>query len=264
LLARPALLARFEEPGLQVVKSHVAGQFCVQELGQEEFIEFLRHQLVNRRRSGEAREAPRGVLRGLAALGVLAAAGLCGFLLLQPILKVGEPLASAATGALTTGASSTSPILPAEIARDAPAQIMPASRLTEDVPNGAAQPPGVPEATTTPATPVPAQPVGGPRMPQAEIAALVTRGDSFLNAGDIASAQLFYERAADAGDGSAALRLAATFDPAFLGRTGIRGVRGDPDKAASWYRRARELDAIASAPKSAAQRGLEEPVDPAR
>ena len=74
---------------------------------------------------------------------------------------------------------------------------------------------------------------------------LVARGDGFLSAGDIASARPFYERAADAGDGPAALRLGATFDPAFLGRVGVRGIPGDPDQASSWYRRARELGGAA-------------------
>ena len=52
----------------------------------------------------------------------------------------------------------------------------------------------------------------------------MARGDSFLGAGDIASARLFYERAADAGDGHAALRLGATFDPDFLDRAGMRSI----------------------------------------
>ena len=83
--------------------------------------------------------------------------------------------------------------------------------------------------------------------PSAEIAALVSRGDGFLRAGDITSARLFYERAADAGNASAALRLGATFDPGFLSRAGIRGITGDPAQAASWYRRARELGDAAAA-----------------
>jgi hypothetical protein len=85
------------------------------------------------------------------------------------------------------------------------------------------------------------------RLLPTEIVALVTRGDGFLTAGDIASARLFYERAADAGNGSAALRLGATFDPGFLSRAGIRGITGDPAQAASWYRRARELGDAAAA-----------------
>jgi len=75
----------------------------------------------------------------------------------------------------------------------------------------------------------------------------VTRGDALLGTGDIASARLFYERAADAGDGAAALRLGATFDPNFLGRTGIRGTPSDSDQAAYWYRRARDLGDTAAA-----------------
>jgi TPR repeat protein len=80
-----------------------------------------------------------------------------------------------------------------------------------------------------------------------DVAALVTRGDAFLSAGDIASARLFYERAADAGDSTAALRLGATFDPKFLGRAGLHGNPGDPAQAESWYRRARDLGNAAAA-----------------
>jgi TPR repeat protein len=69
----------------------------------------------------------------------------------------------------------------------------------------------------------------------------VARGDAFLDTGDIASARLFFERAADAGDGRAAMRMAVTYDAAFLDRAGLRGVRGNPERTAFWYRRAREL-----------------------
>jgi hypothetical protein len=75
-----------------------------------------------------------------------------------------------------------------------------------------------------------------------QITDLLARGDSFLHAGDVASARLFYERAADAGDWQAAMRMGATFDPAFLSRAGVRTV-GDPAKAQSWYRHALDLDA---------------------
>jgi TPR repeat protein len=69
----------------------------------------------------------------------------------------------------------------------------------------------------------------------------MARGDAFLSEGDIASARLFFQRAADAGDSRAAMRMAVTFDAAFLDRAGVHGVRGDPEQAAFWFRRAREL-----------------------
>jgi hypothetical protein len=71
-----------------------------------------------------------------------------------------------------------------------------------------------------------------------EVAELLERGDTFLQRGDIASARLFYERAANAGNGRAALQLGAIFDPAFLGR-GL--VRGDIATARLWYQYARDL-----------------------
>jgi TPR repeat protein len=62
-----------------------------------------------------------------------------------------------------------------------------------------------------------------------------------LGMGDVTSARLFYERAADAGDNTAALRLGATFDPAFLARARLGPVAADLNKAGQWYRRARDL-----------------------
>jgi TPR repeat protein len=70
---------------------------------------------------------------------------------------------------------------------------------------------------------------------------LLARGDAFMQARDIASARLLYERAADAGNGRAALRMGESFDPAFLGRIGVYRNIGDRLRALSWYRRARDL-----------------------
>jgi hypothetical protein len=81
----------------------------------------------------------------------------------------------------------------------------------------------------------------GPRLPAEDMGALLARGDTLLSVGDVVSARLFYERAADAGGGVAAIRLGETFDPLFLDRVHLRGVRGDPGAALFWYRRARDL-----------------------
>ena len=37
------------------------------------------------------------------------------------------------------------------------------------------------------------------------------------------------------------MRMAVTYDAAFLERAGLHGLGGDPERAAFWYRRAREL-----------------------
>jgi hypothetical protein len=78
----------------------------------------------------------------------------------------------------------------------------------------------------------------------AEIDELLARGDAFLRMGDVASARLFYERAADAGNGQGAMRMGATFDPSFLGRAGSRGAQGDPVQARAWYRKALDLSMV--------------------
>ena len=86
------------------------------------------------------------------------------------------------------------------------------------------------------------------RLPDRQLAELLARGDVFLRAGDIASARLFYERAADGGDGQAALWMGATFDPAFLASAGLHNLRGDPAKARLWYHRALGLGASEAQP----------------
>ena len=75
------------------------------------------------------------------------------------------------------------------------------------------------------------------------MAGLLARGDTLLSVGDVASARLFYERAAGAGGGLAAIRLGETFDPLFLDRVHLSGVRGDPAAASFWYHRARDIGA---------------------
>ena len=62
-----------------------------------------------------------------------------------------------------------------------------------------------------------------------------------LNTGDVGSARLFYQRAADSGNGEAALRLGETYDPNFIEWAKLTFVRADPAAALFWYQRAQEL-----------------------
>jgi len=89
-----------------------------------------------------------------------------------------------------------------------------------------------------------AHPLADLRSSASEFAALVRRGDAFLTSGDITSARLFYERAADAGSGRAALQLGATFDPIILGYVRAGSGLADPAQALSWYRRASDLGMV--------------------
>ena len=99
----------------------------------------------------------------------------------------------------------------------------------------AAAPPPLDAPATTPSAQV------NPGLSATEIGELLEHGDSLLRTGDVVSARLFYERAAAAGDGRAALRAGATFDPVFLRLAGLGNVQADPAEARSWYRRAVDL-----------------------
>jgi len=72
---------------------------------------------------------------------------------------------------------------------------------------------------------------------------LLAKGEEYFASGNIAAARDFFERAADAGLALAALRLAATYDPAELLRADAKGVVADRTLARKWYERARELGA---------------------
>jgi hypothetical protein len=143
---------------------------------------------------------------------------------------------SASPAAEAAVSSATGPLFSAE----APAVGSAASQATRG-PSAAVPPPeptsGLPVATT-PAMRSTSVPLAD------EFAELLARGDSFVLIGDVASARVFYERAASAGDERAAVRMGVTFDPAFLRRAGLRNTFGDPAQARSWYRRASGFGAV--------------------
>jgi len=272
LLARRGFLARLEQPSLQFLREPLVLQLRFDEIGDDEGIDFLRHQLAFRHSQDETRHGRPILFRSLAVLGVLAALGVGASLAVhygripdvktpdeRSLAPAGNPSPSVAPPQRASQASPSAADLPPTQEppkpQAAPAVPTPAPLRPEQMPqpNASVPTPAAPPAAATPQAPSPpvqsppVQSRAGQHLSAADIAALVTRGDAFLSAGDIASARLFYERAADAGDGAAALRLGATFDPNFLGRVGVRGNPGDPARAASWYRRARDLGDAAAA-----------------
>ncbi len=140
------------------------------------------------------------------------------------------PIVTVAPGALALG---TAPA----VAMPAPAPPEEASQIVAVAPDAFA--PGTAPAVAMLA-PAPLREL---RASTAEISALLARGDSLFGVGDVASARLFYERATDAGDAQAALRLGETYDPFFLALARFNGAHGDVVVATRWYRRARDLGA---------------------
>jgi len=118
----------------------------------------------------------------------------------------------------------------------------PAPAVGEAPPGGASDP----SAARGPEKPAARGAKNTPTATGTAVADLLAHGDSFILVGDVISARVFYRRASDAGDGRAALRMGATYDPAFLSRAGLAGTTGDPAQARAWYRRALELDATAA------------------
>jgi hypothetical protein len=79
------------------------------------------------------------------------------------------------------------------------------------------------------------------RIDPDELAALLKRAKGLLAIGDITSARLLLERAADAQEAEAALMLAGTYDPQVLGSQDMRGVAPDPAAAKVWYQKAAQM-----------------------
>ena len=79
------------------------------------------------------------------------------------------------------------------------------------------------------------------RLDADELATLLKRAKGMLAIGDIASARLLLERAADAQEADAALMLARTYDPEVLGTPDARSITPDPAKARIWYGKAAGL-----------------------
>jgi hypothetical protein len=70
-----------------------------------------------------------------------------------------------------------------------------------------------------------------------EVVLLVKRGEDFITSGDLSSARLVLQRAAEAGDMHASLALAGTFDPNLL----AKGFAADVVMSRFWYERAKQF-----------------------
>jgi type II secretory pathway predicted ATPase ExeA len=150
-----------------------------------------------------------------------------------PLPAAQTPGALAASTATTTEPQALQAAMP-------PAAPLPAAQTPGAVAAAAATTPDAPQ------TPQAAMPSAAPAQQQATaeraIAELyAARGDDMLKIRDLSAARRFYETAANAGSGRAAMALGRTYDPAFLSQMQIIGLRPDPVLAATWYRRAAEL-----------------------
>jgi hypothetical protein len=85
---------------------------------------------------------------------------------------------------------------------------------------------------------VPSAPPPSPPLSEADITALLVRGDAAYRRGDLADARLFYQRALDAGESRGALGIGATYDPFFLRRFHLWTQHADKAAARDWYLRA--------------------------
>ena len=79
-----------------------------------------------------------------------------------------------------------------------------------------------------------------------EINLLTKQGEQFAAAGDLVTARILFQRAAEAGDGNAAVALGGTYDPTELGKRGVVGMSADIAKARSWYQKAEKFGSPAA------------------
>jgi hypothetical protein len=143
-------------------------------------------------------------------------------------------LASAETPAVASAASAAEQTAPAW------ASAMGLPLLQADVPSAI--------KTSGPASPVAASAAAesrpGPNPD--DIAAFVKRAQAFMTAGDVATARLLLQRAAEAGNAEAALALGASFDPLIVRQARAIGVQTDAAQARQWYEKAAALGSQAA------------------
>ncbi len=135
--------------------------------------------------------------------------------------------------------------VPVVVASAAPSRAEISSAYQAALRNATPAAPAVPVRTATAIAPPAAPPAPPPevkRIGSDELAMLMKRARDSLAIGDIPSARLLLERAAEEGqDANAALLLARTFDPAVLGTSDVRNITPEPEKARAWYQKAAQF-----------------------
>jgi TPR repeat protein len=111
-----------------------------------------------------------------------------------------------------------------------------------------------PELTVLPPPLTPASPPAADQSPPAKVsrpldpevvALLIKEAEKYISTGDVVTARMIFRRAAEAGDATAALALAATYDPTMLAKLGVMGMgASDLEKARAWYRMAESFGSV--------------------
>ena len=81
---------------------------------------------------------------------------------------------------------------------------------------------------------------------------LIGHGQKMIDVGYFAGARAYFQRAAEAGSGEAALMLGATYDQAYIDKIGAQGIKADPNEPRIWYERAKQLGVEGAEAKLAA------------
>jgi hypothetical protein len=173
-----------------------------------------------------------------------------------PPTKAPAPVPAASSPkTLASAAPVVSPESGAAMARGDDADVLRASEASDRA-RGMAQLAKLSErdaAATVPAgEPVPGPPPVGktPRtLDPDEIKLLLQQGEQFVGAGDLASARVVFQRAAQAGDAGAAVALGATYDPLVLAQAGVVGFAADIEQARNWYQKAESLGSPDATPR---------------
>lgn len=134
-------------------------------------------------------------------------------------------------------------VAPAAVAPPAPSASPPALPERHETIGVAMAPPSSAPSNPPAQRPIVPHPANAPvnAMKSDEIDMLMKQAEMFISSGDVVTARVLFQRAAEAGDAKAALSMGATFDPALLAKMGVRGIAPDVARARSWYEKARDL-----------------------